>query len=65
MPKFLVYLRSREVRSAIIEAEDREMIEDWDIPDATFHRDVFFESYAEVQRQVADDVPADLTLSEE
>lgn len=65
MPKFLVYLRIRETRSAIVEADDEEQILESDITDDTFHRDVFYEGNLEVMERVGDDVSADYDVREE
>lgn len=65
MPKYLTYLRIREVRGAIIEADDPALIEDADIPDAVFTRDVYYEGNVEVLHQVADEMRADFTVQEE
>lgn len=64
MPKYLVHLRTRETRCAIIEADSEEQIEEADIPDDVFHRDVFYEGGIEVMGQVGDDVSADFNVRE-
>lgn len=65
MPKFLVYLRSREVRSCIIEAASAEQIEDAYIPDDTFHRQVDYCDEVEVVEMLPDALVADYDVREE